>query len=122
MGYVNDYSEINRLIAQVESLNEEDFTPESWERMYGYYLAAKEIVADKTMAQNAVKVGAWQLEDQIEALERIGIFKTVFDAELARAKEIAADGYTAKSFAALQAAIAYAEGVGATGRIHAGRN
>ena len=115
VGYVNDYSEINRLIAQVESLNEEDFTPESWERMYGYYLAAKEIVADKTMAQNAVKVGAWQLEDQIEALERIGIFKTVFDAELARAKEIAADGYTAKSFAALQAAIAYAEGVGATG-------
>lgn len=83
--------------------------------MYGYYLAAKEIVADKTMAQNAVKVGAWQLEDQIEALERIGIFKTVFDAELARAKGIAADGYTAKSFAALQAAIAYAEGVGATG-------
>lgn len=113
--FVSDYSEINRLIATVEALDKEDFTEESWERMWTYYLGAKSIVADKTLSQNAIKVGAWQLEDQIFALERVDRFTTVIDSELAKARAVEDDGYTAASWQNLQDAIEDAERVLANG-------
>ena len=115
VNYLNNYVEINRLIALAESLDEDDFTSESWNRMYSLYLAAKEIAADKSLSQNAVDVGSFQLEDAINALERAGVIKTVLNAQLERARAVVSSEYTAASYKALENAISYAEQVLATG-------
>lgn len=115
VNYLNNYVEINRLIALAESLDEEEFTAESWAKMYSLYLAAKEIAMDKSLSQNAVDVGSFQLEDAINALERAGIIKTVLNAQLERARAVVASEYTAASYEVLKNAISYAEQVLATG-------
>lgn len=115
VNYLNNYVEINRLIALAESLDEDDFTAESWNRMHSLYLAAKEIAADKSLSQNAVDVGSFQLEDAINALERVGVIKTVLNAQLERARAVVSSEYTAASYKALENAISYAEQVLATG-------
>ncbi len=115
VNYLNNYVEINRLIALAESLDEDDFTAESWNRMHSLYLAAKEIAADKSLSQNAVDVGSFQLEDAINALERAGVIKTVLNAQLERARAVVSSEYTAASYKALENAISYAEQVLATG-------
>ena len=65
-----DKSALNALIEQAGTLNEEEYTAESWNRMQGALDAAKAVYANEQADQEMVDQAAAQLQQAIDELER----------------------------------------------------
>ncbi len=82
-----DTDAINIYIGIAESLNESDYTPESWAEMAQKLTVALEIIGDPYAVQNSVGVASFQLKDAIDALVNIHQDKTALEDEIKKCKE-----------------------------------
>ncbi len=107
-----DIDAISIYIELAESLNESDYTPESWAEMAQKLTVALEIINDPFAVQNSVGVASFQLKDAIDALVNIRQDKTALAAAIESGKAAhTADKYTAVSFANYAEKLAAAEEV-----------
>lgn len=94
-----DIDAINIYIGIAESLNESDYTPESWAEMAQKLTVALEIIGDPYAVQNSVGVASFQLKDAIDALVNIKQDKEALKEEIAKCKENYIEGaYTKISY------------------------
>lgn len=95
---VLDTEAIYEFIAKAESLNESDYTPESWRELKQKLATAKEILADPYAVQNSVGVASFQLKDAIDALVSVNQNKTKLNALISQAESLNAEDYTKASY------------------------
>lgn len=105
-----DKSELNRLINELEQLDESLYTEESWKEFSELLAYAKEISADEFATEAVVVATVADLENATDILKE-KVDKTALEEAIADAGAIKADGYTKESYKALQDAIADGETV-----------
>ena len=102
-------------IASVDTLNEADWTPESWAALQDAVKAAEDVVADDDADQAAVDAALKAINDAKDALVEapVPVDKAALNAALARAKGISKGNYTDATWNKLQDAVKDAEAVAA---------
>ena len=104
---------LEALIARAESLNEADYTAESWAGLPGALEAAKKVAADPQAEARQIAQAIKGLKDAMDALEKLSqpADRAALEALVAQAKALNEAYYTPDSWLPLQDALAAAEGV-----------
>ena len=87
--------------------NKDNYTPESWDVLMTAIDRAVSLLADETATEEDLNGALSQLQAAVDALVPAG--RAELEAALEQARSLDGSGYTADSFAALQAAIAEAQ-------------
>ena len=105
---IGDKTNLNAVIAEAETKEEEDYTPNSWKAFQESLESAKTVQADEDAGVSQVNAATQALTEAMEALV-LRANTAELAALVAQAKEIQQGDYTEESWAALQNAIASAE-------------
>ena len=108
MEQIGDKTNLNAVIAEAETKEEEDYTPNSWKAFQESLESAKTVQADEDAGVSQVNAATQALTEAMEALV-LRANTAELAALVAQAKEIQQGDYTEESWAALQNAIASAE-------------
>ncbi len=107
-----DKTELEEETKEAESLNENDYTPESWEALEEALAQAEEVLNDPDATQEEINQALKDLEDAIAALAIVTtpeVDKTELEEEYKEAKSLNESDYTPESWDALEKALAQAE-------------
>ena len=108
--YRGDKSELNALIAEVEALNEEDYTPATWAGLAEKLAAAKTVAGNADAVQSEIDAAKEALAAARDAL-LARADKTALNERIAEAEALDENGYTEESWAKLAEALAAAKTV-----------
>lgn len=108
-----DMSELDELIAEIEALNEENYTEGSWEAFDREQLLAEieaeledlEEIDDPNVIQERVNDLVATVREQMGKLESVGVDKTELQALIAEAEELEETDYTAASWSNFSSAL-----------------
>ena len=106
-----DRSRLQEEMKICETLNENEYTKESWEALQKVIESAKELLkkTDEETCTSEMNDKAVELETARENLQKVTVETKELEAVLKEAKAISEDGYTQESFAALRESIREAE-------------
>ena len=113
-----DTSALEEAVENAKSLNEEDFTEESWTALEEALEQAEDVLKDPTATQEEVDAAAEELNATAEALEekpeettQPEVDTTELEKAIAKAEKLDKKDYTAKSYKAVEAALKVAKSV-----------
>lgn len=106
-----DTSALEEAIEEAKSLNEEDYTKETWKELEKELKEAEKVLEDPTATQSEIDEAAEALKEAIAALEEKPVDKSELEKAIELANSKKQKDYTKKSWDAMKAALKVAEKV-----------
>ncbi|WP_238654374.1 S-layer homology domain-containing protein [Paenibacillus piscarius] len=106
-----DKTALGNKVNEAGTLNEKEYTPESWANLELELTEANDVLNDPNATQEQVDAAVTKLTDAIGQLEKIKVDKTALEGKLTEAGKLDKKEYTAESWANLETELAEANTV-----------